>query len=154
MRKNFSIIGFLLLALLNAGAGNVIAASFCPRFTANHACCQRHSGAADKQPDNMFGSSCHVHAHEMNHEQSARPLPFETVSSSEEPECTHCLSHSQTSPVRSMAAPAASVQDIAQTGPTLHPFEDHFSFLHLLTFDHGPPGNVRSRHILISVFRI
>ena len=152
MRKKFSLIGFLLLALLNTGAGNVIAGSLCPRFTTNHACCHRHSGT---QFGKQSAPSCHAHAHEIKRKQSLQATLFENVNASEDTECTHCLSHSQISTARSMATPGeSSAHSGAQSGPTLHLFEDHFSFRHLLAFDHGPPGNIRSRHVLINVFRI
>jgi hypothetical protein len=79
-----------------------------------------------------------------------------TASLPEDVACTHCLSHSQTTPARASGVAGDSVKSsldndsIAIAAPL-----SSNSFPQPITiFDHGPPGESHPRYVLINVFRI
>lgn len=170
---NVLLIGSILLGMW----GNVIAASFCPRFALNRDCDLTHVSSPPKQI--VHQPSCHKEMRDSEMEDmqmeaapdsepeadvEASPVEFTSEVTNDkvawelpsEP-CSHCLSHSQSAlgAVSSVAAVDPSKRLIETNSPPVKlaalPL---FAFQTIVPMEHGPPGESPARHILISVFRV
>ena len=167
-----------MIALLSSAWGNVIAATFCPRYALNRDCINH---AAPRSKHTEHRSSCHeqmadMEMGDMQMEMDAAPdsesdvntqdsqIEFTSESSSDEVAldlpirpCSHCLSHSQpTSGTVFVVAVDPSKRLIETNSPPADfVVVSPYAFFSRIEFrDHGPPGESTPRHILIRVFRI
>jgi hypothetical protein len=177
MQKRHLSIVILIGAILLGMWGNAIAASFCPHFALNRDC---HPKQVSSQPKQIVHQpSCHK---EMG-DSEMREMPMEAASDSEpdadveaspvaftsegksdqlawEPPsqpCSHCLSHSHTASgaVTSAVAVDPSKRLIETSSPPVKLAALTLSaFPTIVPMEHGPPGESRARHVLISVFLI
>jgi hypothetical protein len=177
MRQTFSM-AVLIVAFVLSAWGNVIAASFCPRYALNRECCVKHIVS---QPKEVESSSCHhemagmemddmqmeteaaqdpstdsnaqsskaEEALESSNDQVAFDLPIE--------QCAHCWSHSQpTLGTVSVVAADPSKQLVETSSPRA---DSQFGLpsvspVSISPTEHSPPGFTLPRHVLINVFRI
>jgi hypothetical protein len=183
MSKRRCPVFLLTVTFLLSAWGNVIAASFCPRYLSNRAC---HIKRDPRQPQQVDHDSSHHHemtnmemgdmqmdetemesgadletADNSNHEN--RPIqvgaefsPEQLVVNLPTEPCGHCWTHSQ--PASGIATVVADPsKGLVQT--TAPPVSVAIALpgAHPVPFarmDHGPPGNSFPRHVLINVFRI
>lgn len=181
MKKRSLFIIVLLVAFLLSAWGNVIAAAFCPRYLSNRECSIKPISQEPLQV--QATSSCHHEMADMGDMQmdetdigrgtdaetadnvisEAGQIQLVTERSAEEAfdlpavPCGHCWMHSQPAsgtatlvaidPAKKLIdtnAPPAEVAVVTPSAVTdsIRPAE------------HGPPGNLLPRHVLINVFRI
>lgn len=160
-------------AFLLSSWSNVIAASFCPRYSARDllvkqtveqnslptpGACHHEMGQMDTDGESMemdgdSGSESPVTkpteaADRLNAAQAVLELPLEP--------CGHCWMHSQPSSVNgAVVAPGPLSQSIETDAPTVAVIAVPLTFIIPITpVEHGPPGNTLPRHVLINVFRI
>ncbi|HKP38825.1 MAG TPA: hypothetical protein VJT71_18350 [Pyrinomonadaceae bacterium] len=153
---------FLLIAFLMSAWSSVIAASLCPHYSTRDGSITE----AIEQTAPPSSESCHHESAEMDTEseattsapaadknqsdlQSALDLPDET--------CGHCSMHSQPSSGAGAIAALSSLPQSVETDapPVVSREVRPFTFIIPITpFEHSPPGDLPSRHVLISVFRI
>jgi hypothetical protein len=171
----------LLLAFLLSAWGNVIAAAFCPRYLANRECSVKPISQETQQIQNT--SSCHHQMAEMADMQMdetdtrsaadadtadnviSEAGQFEAVSQTSgeltidvpaEP-CGHCWMHSQpASGTATLVAVDPSKQLIDTIAPPAEAAVNVPSHVvvPISPVEHGPPGNLLPRYVLINVFRI
>ncbi len=161
MRKRSIAVVVLVVTFLLSAWSNVIATAFCPRYVANHVA-ETHERLqpAGEQP------SCH---HEMAEMEMGRPSATEVASDTETPPssqptldspeapCAHCWVHAQPASLAStLAAPLPSSQIDQADGPAaISSAASTIIYLQPITpLDHGPPGKLLPRHLLLNVFRI
>jgi hypothetical protein len=170
---NVLLIGSILLGMW----GNVIAASFCPRFALNRDCDLKHVSSQPKQI--IHQPSCHKEMGDSEMEDmqmaaaddsepdanvEASPVEFTSDVTNDQvawelpsPPCTHCLSHSHSAlgTVSSAVAVDPSKRLIETNSPHVKLVAlPLFAFHTIVPMEHGPPGESPARHVLISVFRI
>jgi hypothetical protein len=71
--------------------------------------------------------------------------------------CTHCIRYSQGSPIAAVPFAVDPARRLLETGVAAVNVElpSPSAFLHtIIPSEHGPPGALLPRHVLISVFRI
>ncbi len=179
MQKRSSSIVLLVVAFLFSAWGNVLAATFCPRYLSNRNCCAKHVVSQPKQVESQ--SSCHHEMADMEmgdmEKETETSSDFKTDTSAQnssveltsessgeqvafdlpiEP-CAHCMSHSQpTSGTVSVVAIDPSKRLVESNSLPANfavdltsPFADL-----IIPSEHGPPGASPPRHIIINVFRI
>ena len=179
MQKRSLSIVLLVVAFLFSAWGNVLAATFCPRYLANRHCCVKHVVSQPKQVESQ--SSCHPEMAGMemgnleketetssdfkadNSAQSSETkLKFE--SSSEQvaldlpiEQCAHCWSHSQPTSGTSFIAAVDPSRRLVETNSSpaeLAVVSHSVSPISITPTEHGPPGVSLPRQVLINVFRI
>ncbi|MCU1267243.1 MAG: hypothetical protein JWM21_3561 [Acidobacteria bacterium] len=177
MKKRPLLIPLLVVALFFSAWSNVIAASFCPRFTPNRACSLKHltPQARPVKPE----SSCHHEMAEMQSddmqmeteagpptETSAQTSPVEPAPESASEQavldlplemCAHCRSHSQPTTVAASLVAVDPSQRLLHTDSLPTEFADNLTTAFtdsIVPSEHSPPGPSSPRHILINVFRI
>jgi hypothetical protein len=179
-RRSIPIFLLIVTFLLSAW-GNVIAAAFCPRYLSNRECNTKHHPRQPKQVDHK--SSCHQEMADMQmgdtqmdntetENQAVEPKDSsiiedsrtQVVTESEEfhadlptEPCGHCWVHSQPAsgtatlvavdPTRQLVETNAPPAELAVVAPS--PVSASIT-----PVEHGPPGNLLPRHVLINVFRI
>ena len=181
MTKRSFLISLLMVTFLFSAWGNVIAAAFCPRYLSNRNCETTQQPRQVEQVNQK--SSCHHEMAEMemgdmqmdetemqgeaNIENSIADTPtieVETETCSQQividrpaETCGHCWMHSQ---------PASGAATLVTVDPSTRlidtnapPVECAVTLAHDFTVpitpqEHGPPGNLLPRHVLINVFRI
>lgn len=177
MRKRSIAIVLVVCAVLFSAWGNVIAATFCPRFALNRDCCVRRTSQPAQQV--THSSSCH---HEMagmamddmqtepeagaQTDTSAPTSQFElTIESSNElagldlpiESCAHCMSHSQTTSGTISVVAIDPSKRLVETNslPAGFSIDLTRAFADLIApTEHGPPSPSAPRHVIINVFRI
>jgi uncharacterized protein involved in copper resistance len=177
MRKRSLSIVFVVLALLVSAWGNVIAAAFCPRFALNRDCCLRHSSQQAKQVKHE--SSCHhemagmemddmqmepeadskpdLNAHDLQVQFSSEPSSDMAGLDLPSEQCTHCLSHSQTTSGTVSVVAIDPSKRLVQTNslPASFSIDLTHAFADLIVPpEHGPPSPSSPRHVIINIFRI
>ena len=181
MRKRSAAILLLVVSLLVSAWGNVIAAAFCPRFGVTHESYFTQVFHKTMDVESMHveqGSSCHRKMADMNSDSTENML-IENSESSESAgsitslllpagasdvnvptqTCGHCWTHSQAaSGSTTLGAVDPSMRSTetkaAPTNLALASLPSDFHALTIAQLEHGPPGYVFPRHLLISVFRI
>ena len=180
MLKRALLIFLLTFAFLLSAWGNVIAAAFCPRYLSNCALSIRPSSQETRQVSHK--ASCHHENAEMemgdmqmdetemqgaDDENSIAHTPTiggETETSTQQividrpaESCGHCWMHSQPA---SGAATLVAVDPATRLIDTNAPPAEcvaaiaHNFTVSIIPQEHGPPGNLLPRHVLINVFRI
>jgi hypothetical protein len=175
MQKRHLSIVILIGAILLGMWGNVIAASFCPRFALNRDCYLKHVSSQPKQI--VHQPSCHKEmgdsemedmqmeaAPESDTDVEASRVKFTSEATSDkislEPPtapCSHCLSHSQ--PALGTVSFGVTVDPSKRLIETNSPpvslaAVPLSAFKTVVPMEHGPPGESPALHVLISVFRI
>jgi hypothetical protein len=159
MMRRFLLTASVLL-LFVSGWSQVLAASLCSHTQGAHSCCVKknagHGEASAHQGMAMDG----MESMEMPSEESAPAAGNEIAASFGKhlEECAHCLGHSQ-----SQTVPFAFItSDQSRRGDeTLAPpatvvvtsLGSAFA-TPVTSRQHAPPGTTKSRHVLISLFRI
>jgi hypothetical protein len=181
MSKTSIPIFVLAVAFLLSAWGNVISATFCPRYLSNRACFHKSIAAEPKQVE---PSSCHHKMGDMEMDDmqtnETKDAVAEETSYNAVPEdpsakigietsavkncievpaerCGHCWMHSQpASGAATLVAVDPSRQLITTDAPPAWIAVDVASgyTASITPLEHGPPGNVLPRHVLINVFRI
>jgi hypothetical protein len=178
--KRTTIAGVIIALLLSAW-GNVIAATFCPRFAADHSCCPKHSSGVSPSHHDMASGDMSADMEamgdmHMDHTQmpkadqvepEANKSPGASCHSVAEvvivlgapanESCTHCLNHSEPAPGRTsllVGDPGKSSSEDVPLPTGMLPHSAAFAVEPLPRLDHGPPGKSHSLYVLINVFRI
>ena len=179
-RRRISILILLFVFLLSAW-GNVIGAAFCPRYLAQNCFAHKTKRAkqaehescthgiavtemGDMRMEDMQMDNDSAPKAEVKSVAEAQPTGLVTQSSTpriviERPEetCGHCWMHSQpASGAATLVAVDPSTRLIDTNAP---PAECAVALAHdfsvsIAPQEHGPPGNLLPRHVLINVFRI
>jgi hypothetical protein len=181
MSKRGILIFLLTFAFLLSAWANVIAAAFCPRYLSN---CGLSTRPSSKETRQVEKASCHhemaememsdmqmdetemqgeadvetlnnsiAYAPEVETETSTQRIVIDRAAES----CGHCWMHSQpASGAATLVAVDPSTRSIDTYAP---PAESAATIAHNFTVsitpqEHGPPGNLLPRHVLINVFRI
>lgn len=179
MRKPSAATGLIAVSLLLCAWGNVIAVCFCPRYSMDHdhsltqrshvPVIQQESACTHEMPDmKMDGVRMDDVAMEsevlfppagnlINGMQPTNQKSIEHAFESSGKQRRHCLMFSA-----SKSVPA----NLAVVNPTKRALESDVPpakvevalapplSISIIPSEHGPPGNLFPRHILISVFRI
>ena len=170
MRKRSLSIIFVVVAFLFGAWSNVIAAAFCPRYMLKRDCAIKHEARQPRKVEHR--SSCR---HEMagmevppksrvdsipensplqlTTEYAGDPVAFDVPIGP----CPHCWMHSQPAsgtativagdPSRRLLKTNASPANFAVALPFTFPFP-------ITPLEHGPPGSLFPRYVLINAFRI
>ena len=181
MKKRSLFIIVLLVAFLLSAWGNVIAAAFCPRYLSNRECSIKPISQEPQQV--QATSSCHHEMADMSDMQmdetdmgsgadaetadnvisEAGQIQLVTERSAEKAfdlpaaPCGHCWMHSQpASGTVTLIAVDQAKQLIDTNAPLVQVAVVALSAVtaSITPVEHGPPGNLLPRHVLINVFRI
>ena len=162
MRQPSAAIGPLIFTLLISAWSNVIAACLCPRYSMDHRShVTRHSHISSVQQE----SSCN---HELTEtkidgisvddvETTSQDSSNHTFVSLPGEQCTHCLMYSQPASGTATLVAVNPTNRLIETDVPLIKFEATLPLSSAIFTDpleHGPPGNLFPRHVLLSVFRI
>ena len=169
MRKQSAATGLMAVTLLLSAWGNVIAACFCPRYRIDH---QRHSHMpVVKQESSCNHDMSSMKMDDVEVESQVLSLPIGNwingmqaqdssdhafFQSPDEP-CGHCLMFSAPTSVIAAVIAVNPTTRLLETDAPLVRSEIASTSSFSITIDpseHGPPGNLFPRHILIRVFRI
>jgi hypothetical protein len=158
-RRSFPI--FLIAAFLLSSWSNVIAASFCPHYSAGNFSVKQT--VAQNSP--IESEPCHHGMARMDGESDITTNASTADTSNPAPAvlelpnqpCGNCWMHSQPSSgngtVVALGPLSQSVE--ADAPPVDAAIALPLTFIAPITpFEHGPPGHSLSRHVLINVFRI
>ena len=152
------VTGLVAVSLLLSAWSNVIAACFCPRYNINHDHARTHLSHMPIQDE----SSC-------NHEMSTMKMDDQSsgvqrqdsvehaVFESSDQRCKHCLMFSASTSATATLVSINLGNRLLETDAALVSSEIALTSSFSITIDpseHGPPGNLVPRHILISIFRI
>ena len=160
MRKPSAAIGPLVFALLVSAWGNVIAACLCSRYSMDH---DHHVTPRSHASSVQQESSCD---HEMSDMKTDDTGDVETTSQdrSDHPlvrlpgeQCTHCLMYSEPASGAATLVAVNPANRLLETEVPLVKFEAALplsSAISISPSEHGPPGNLFPRHVLLNVFRI
>jgi hypothetical protein len=154
MEKRFLAITFLVITLILGQSANVLVAALCPHLQSNQPSCETPSVKTEGDH------------HDMDHivmEQETAGFSGSTavemaalVHSSGR--CSHCAVHSRESGSTASLQRSYFAKSSHELTLTVNQSLDrpiHVSeVLNLPSKAHGPPGGGRSRHVLVSVFRI
>jgi hypothetical protein len=161
MRRLSTIL--LLTAFVLSAWSNVIAASFCPRYSIGDFSIKQ----TVEQNSSVKSEPCHHEMAQMNMDGEAEittnastadtPNPAPTVLELPSEPCGHCWMHSQPSSgngtVVAQGPLSQSVGADAPPGDAVSAVPLTF-IIPITPVEHGPPGNSLPRHVLINVFRI
>ena len=168
-RRSFPIF-LLTVTLLLSSWSNVIAASFCPHYSARDLFVKQRV----EQNNPVESEPCHHEMAPMSMDGESMEIERDSESESQyatanklnpatavvelpgEP-CGHCWMHSQPSSGNGTAAvQGSSPQSVeADAPPADAVIALPLTFIMRITpCEHGPPGNSLPRHVLINVFRI
>jgi hypothetical protein len=174
-RRSFPIFLISVTFLISAW-GNVIAAAFCPRYSARD-----FSVKQTIQEDRSAKSeSCHHEMAQMDMDMDGASMDIESDSSDEsqittnapaadspnpvlaafallDETCGHCWMHSQPSSGTGTAVAQARLSRSIETDLPRADFASATTptfIIPIIPFEHGPPGDSLPRHVLINVFRI
>ena len=171
MRKRSAAIGLMAVTLLLSAWGNVIAACFCPRYHIDH---EQHAHMQMVKQE----SSCNHDMSNMNMKMDDVELESQVLSvprgnwingmraqdsrdqaffESPDEHCGHCLMFSAPTSATAAVIAVNPTTRLLETDAPLVRSEIASASSFSITIDpseHGPPGNLFPRHILISVFRI
>lgn len=184
MRKRCLSILLLVVTLLFSAWSNVIAAAFCPRYLSNRAACINHEPPQSKHVDLKTSCHHEISDMEMRDMQmDGADMERETAAEAEDNSiignpsmqvplesdaeqvainlptkpCGHCWMHSQpASGTLALVAVDPAKQLIDTNAPPAHSavtLPNAFT-VSITPLEHGPPGNVLPRDVLINVFRI
>lgn len=154
MEKRFLATTFVAIALIVGQSANVLVTAFCPHLQSNQPSCETPSVQTEGDP------------HDMDHMvMEQEPAGFSESTAVEiaalvhsNGRCSHCAFHSRESGStatlqRSYLAKSCHELTLTMSQPLDRPIAVSEA-LNLASRAHGPPGGGRSRHILISLFRI
>ena len=154
MEKRFLAITFVAIALILGQSANVLVAALCPHLRSSQASCETPSRQTHGDHHNMDHM---VTEQETAASRGSTTAEIATLVHSNGP-CDHCAVHSREN------GSTASIQRsyLANSPHQLVLVVNHSlqrpifvsEALNLSSRAHGPPGGGRSRHILISIFRI
>ncbi len=161
MHKRFLVTTFLGIALLFSQGGIFLVGALCPHLRSAAASCDMQVSATEMSHEEMghmdMGSMTNEPAAQHDDSAAQPNTEVEAIGQPTKP-CSHCAVHSRSSSnaisLRETDTPRRSAHSaIPLTVSTLLPVVT--SRAAVLTFRaHGPPGDLRPRHILINIFRI
>jgi hypothetical protein len=184
MRKRTLSIVLVVLALLFNAWGNVLAAAVCPMYSLNRDCCRNRGvqRKTESAKHTRHESSCHHEMAGMTMDDmvgetassSGAPASgagtpdsraqITTESSTDQfgldlpaAQCVHCQIHSQTTSETVSVAAIDPAKRLVESASLPADFAAGLTriFTDLtLPPDHGPPGALSPRHVIINVFRI
>ena len=151
-------IGVVAVSVLISAWGTLIAACFCPQS-------RTHMTMLTQVAEIRHESSCD---HEMSDlkkdDAERRDMEATSPDSSDHPvigspaePCTHCITYSQRQSIAALPFAVDPARRLMETGVAAVNVELPLpsGFLHtIIPSEHGPPGTLLPRHVLISVFRI
>ncbi len=154
MHKWFLVSTLLGIALLFSQAGNFLVGALCPHLRSASASCDMQVSETEMSHEEMdhagMGSMGNEPAAQRNNGADALGQPTKP--------CSHCAVHSRSSSnaisLREADGPKRSADlTIPLTVSTIVPVATASAAV-LTSRAHGPPGELRPRHILINIFRI
>lgn len=154
MKGRFLATTFVALALILGQSANVLTAAFCPHVRFNQPSCETPSVQTEGDHHNMD--------HMVMEQETGRPsnstaAESVTLAPSNGP-CNHCAVHSRETGSTASLQRSYFANSLHESMPTVNHSLERPIFvseaLNLSSRAHGPPGGVRPRHILISVFLI
>jgi hypothetical protein len=155
MRNRFLSTGILLLALLVSAWGNVLAAALCPHMAADHSCCHAqfsHSSASHEMMGEMQMGDMQMTPAAPAHGSEGNAFTQPGMS------CEYCIGYSQMTATPNTLRQATQTKHGIELSAPLAPSQSitvASSFVPSVTSrQHAPPGDISSRHVLLSVFRI
>ena len=161
MHKRFLVTTFLGIALLFSQGGIFLVGALCPHLRSGSASCDMQVSATEMSHEEMghmdMGSTDNEPVAKQD-DSAAQPNTEADAMGQPTTPCSHCAVHSRSNSnaisLRETEAPKRSAHSaISLTVSTLLPVVT--SSAAVLTFRaHGPPGDLRPRHILINIFRI
>ena len=184
MSKRSLLVSLLTVAFLLSAWGNVIAAAFCPRYLSNRECSiklvsqeprqvepnsschhemdgmemgdmqmdetEAESGAVAETAGNAIPEAGQIQ--DVNQRSGEQTIDLPTAP------CGHCWMHSQPTsatatlvavdPAKKLIDTKAPLAEVAVVAPSA------VTTASITPVEHGPPGNLLPRHVLINVFRI
>lgn len=154
MEKRFLATTFLAITLILGQSANVLVAALCPHLQSNQPSCETPSAQTEGNHHDM---------HHMVAEQETAGFFGSTAIEIEalvhsNGRCSHCAVHSRESGSTASLQRSYFAKSSHELTLTVNQSLDRpiavSEALNLTSRAHGPPGDERSRHILISVFRI
>ncbi len=154
MHKRFLVTILLGIAILFSQGGNFLVGSLCPHLRSAAALCDMQVSTSEMSHEEMghmdMASMGDETAAQRNNEADALGQPTKP--------CSHCAVHSRSSSnaisLRETDTPKRSADlTIPLTVSTIVPVATSNAAV-LTSRAHGPPGELRPRHILINIFRI
>jgi hypothetical protein len=181
MAKRSILILSLTFAFLMSAWGNVITAAFCPHYLANQSCAHKLTSAKPQQVQRQ--ESCHHDLDDMEmgdmqmdeksetdsdiessrnstfedtQIQVVTKAPYQLVIDLPIETCGHCRMHSQPASGTATLDAIDSANTLVDTSPLVESSTNlPSSFIDSIApLEHGPPGNLPPRHVLINLFRI
>lgn len=154
MEKRFLATTFVAIALIVGQSANVLVTAFCPHLQSNQPSCETPSVQTKGDHHNMDHMVMEQETAGFSGSTAAEIAALVHSSG----RCSHCAFHSRengstTSLQRSYFAKSSHELTLAVSHSLDRPIFISEA-LNLSSRAHGPPGGGRSRHILISVFRI
>lgn len=154
MEKRFLTTTFLAITLILGQSANALVAALCPHLQSNQASCETPSVQTEGDHHDMDHMVMEQETAGFS-ESTAVEIAALIHSSGR---CSHCAVHSRESGTtaslqRSYFAKSSHELTLTVNQPLDSPILVSEA-LNLPSRAHGPPGGGRSRHILISVFRI
>ncbi|MGI8735008.1 MAG: hypothetical protein ACR2LM_17105 [Pyrinomonadaceae bacterium] len=154
MHKRFLVTTLLGIALLFSQGGNFLVGALCPHLRSAAASCDMQVSETEMSHEEMG----HVGMDSMENEPAAKHDNEADALGQPTKPCSHCAVHSRSSSnaisLRETDTPKRSADlSIPLTVSTIVPVSTSSAAV-LTSRAHGPPGELRPRHILINIFRI
>ena len=177
MRKPSAASGLIAVSLLLGALSNVIAVCFCPCYSMDHDHSLTHGShmpvRQESSCDHMSGMKMDgvrmdvemenkvLYAPAGNWISGMQPTAQDSIDhsvlESQGERCRHCLMSSASTSVSATLAAINPANRLLETDVPLVKREVALSpplSISMIPLEHGPPGNLFPRHILLSVFRI
>ncbi len=153
MHKRFLVTTLVGIAVLFGQGGNFLVGALCPHLRSAAASCDMQVSETEMSHQEMG----HEGMGSMDNEPIAQDNEADTLGQPPKP-CSHCAVHSRSSSnaisLRETDTPKRSADlSIPLTVSTIVPVSTSSAAV-LTSRAHGPPGELRPRHILINIFRI
>ena len=161
MHKRFLVTTFLGIALLFSQGGIFLVGALCPHLRSASASCDMQVSASEMVHEDMghmdMGSMANQPAAKQNSSAEQPNTEADALGQPTKP-CSHCAVHSRSSSnaisLRGTDTPKRSADlSIPLTVSTIVPVVASSAAV-LTSRAHGPPGELRPRHLLINIFRI
>lgn len=159
MMRRFLLTASVLL-LFVSGWSHVLAASLCSYTQGAHTCCLTKKAGQGQASSHQGMAMDGMESMEMPSGEAAPTAGNESAGSFSKPveDCAHCLGHSQSQTVTAAiitSDPLRRADEMPSSPATALSVQLNSDFsLPVTSRQHAPPGVTKSRHVLISVFRI